>query len=116
MWGKQTHELVKMNWEGVLWGCGEKRSLVRSLWSGLIREKETDEDILGKENCRPKSQLGRSLVVGSTWFDVDLPRRQGSWRRMKGEVREEERTGREIKPSSPRAQDLTMEGEVFSRL
>lgn len=86
------------------------------LLSGLIREKETDEEALGKESCRPKSQLGRSLVLGSTWFDVDPPPRQGSLRRMKREVREEDRIGGEIEPSSLRAQDLTTKGEVYTRL
>lgn len=82
----------------------------------LIREKETDEEALGKESCRPKSQLGRSLVVGSTRFDVDPPWRQGSWRRMRRGVREEDRIGGETEPSSLRAQALTRKGEVFTRL
>lgn len=81
--------------------------------SGLIREKETDEEVLGKESCKPKSQPGRSLVGGSIWFDVDPPRTQGSWKRMKREVREEGRIGGEIGPSSLTAQVLTMKGEVW---
>lgn len=49
-------------------------------FSGFIREKETDEEALGKDTSR-KHSWGQPCVE-RTCFNTALPCRQGSWSRM----------------------------------